>query len=204
MADPRLRADLLSRITAPDTWDAGLHAESDAGPIDVGLSVEPTALGVLIDAPGVGQLRVAFDVTEDGTTRLSRASRLLSDGREAPMIAVDEAKVLQLEGELERLRRTFQAVQTELGEQLGHLTTERDEARDRAAILSDERKELQSEVARLERELSAAVAAAQAEKDARLEALADRDRARTEVDLRAGELADARTGREAADSHAAE
>ncbi len=211
MADPRKRADVTSRIAAPDAWDAGLHAESDAGPIDVGLSVEPSAVGLIVDAPGIGQLKVAFDLAADGTTRLARASRRLADGRDAPLIAIDEAKVLQLEGELLRLKRTLDGVQKELGEQIGHLTTERDEARDRAAILSDERKEQREDLERSQRKLSEATAALQTEKESRLSALSDRDKARAELDrvreeLDAGsalvmkELSDARAGKEAAES----
>jgi chromosome segregation ATPase len=211
MADPRKRADVTSRIAAPDAWDAGLHAESDAGPIDVGLSVEPSAVGLIVDAPGIGQLKVAFDLAADGTTKLARASRRLADGRDAPLIAIDEAKVLQLEGELLRLKRTLDGVQKELGEQIGHLTTERDEARDRAAILSDERKEQREDLERSQRKLSEATAALQTEKESRLSALSDRDKARAELDrvreeLDAGsalvmkELSDARAGKEAAES----
>src|SRR5690349_18749968 len=121
MADSRKRADVSSRTTAPDAWDAGLHAESEAGPIDVGLSVEPSAVGVIVDAPGIGVLKLAFDLTPEGTTRLSRASRKLSDGRDAALVAIDESKVLQLEGALARLQKTHD-------ELTGTLTTERDEA----------------------------------------------------------------------------
>ncbi len=203
MLDSRNRAEVSSRITAPDAWDAGLHAESEAGPIDVGLCVEPRAVGLMIDAPGIGRLKVAFDVSADGTTRLSRATR------NATVIAVDEARVLQLEGELDRLRRTSTAVQSQLDAQVGHLTTERDEARDRAAILSEEGKELALVAREAEQGLSSASAALQVERDARLATLAEREKARAELDrfreeLEGGsatlarELAESRVARDAA------
>ena len=35
--------------------DAGVHLDTDAGPVDVGLAVSDTAVAVLIDAPGLGR-----------------------------------------------------------------------------------------------------------------------------------------------------
>ncbi|MDP2271073.1 MAG: hypothetical protein Q8K32_10110 [Archangium sp.] len=175
MADSRKRADVSSRTNAPDAWDAGLHAESEAGPIDVGLSVEPSALGLIIDAPGIGLLKLAFDVKPDGTTRLSRASRRLTDGRDASLVAIDESKVLQLEGALERLQKTHE-------ELTGTLLTERDEARDRAAVISEDRKDLKEELKSVRAQLSSLTADLQTEKDGRLMILAEREKARAELD----------------------
>ncbi len=104
MAESRTRADVSTRTNSADAWDAGLHAESEAGPIDVGLSVEPNAVGLIVEAPGIGLLKLAFDLKPDGTTRLSKASRRMSDGRDAALVAIDESKVLQLEGVVDRLR----------------------------------------------------------------------------------------------------
>ena len=82
MAGSPKRADVSSETGTPDAWDAGLHAESAAGPIDVGLSVEPSAVGLIIDAPGIGILKLAFDLHPDGSARLSRASRRLKRQRQ--------------------------------------------------------------------------------------------------------------------------
>ncbi len=175
MADSRKRADVSSRTTAPDTWDAGLHAESEAGPIDVGLSVEPSALGLIIDAPGIGLLKLAFDVKPDGTTRLSRASRRLTDGRDASLVAIDESKVLQLEGALARLQKAHE-------EMTGTLMTERDEARDRAAVISEDRNDLKVDREGLRAQLSSITADLQTEKEGRLVILAEREKARAELE----------------------
>ncbi len=190
MADSPHRASITSHTTAPDAWDAGVHAESDAGRIDVGLCVEPTALGLIVEAPGVGTLKVAFDVTPDGTTRLAKASRRLADGRDVGVIAVDEAQVLKLSGELERLRSTFHAVRHELEELNGTVTSERDEARQRAKILSDEKKALAREEERLTAEVSRLTAALEVEKAHALEALADREKARAALETARVEAAE--------------
>ena len=182
MSESRKRAAITSKTTAPDAWDAGLHGESDAGPIDVGLSIEPSAVGVIVDAPGVGLLKVAFDVDADGTTRLARASRRLSDGREAPLVVIDEQQVLRLEGELQRARAEFD-------QQLGQLTTERDEARDRAGIVSDERQKAAARRDELEARLRTVSAQLQGEKDAQLQLVNEREMLREELDAARAELA---------------
>ncbi len=174
MSESRRRADVSSRATAPDAWDAGLHAESEAGPIDVGLCVEPSAVGLIVDAPGIGQIKLAFDLQADGTTRLARASRRLSDGRDATLVAIDEAKVLQLEGALARLQKTHE-------ELTGTLVTERDEARDRAAVLSEDRKELAAELESVRQQLSSITADLTTEKEGRLDLLAEREKAREQL-----------------------
>ena len=189
MSESRKRADVSSRATAPDAWDAGLHAESEAGPIAVGLSVEPGAVGLIIDAPGIGLLKLAFDLQGDGTTRLSRASRRLSDGRDALLVAIDESKVLQLEGELNRLRKTHDEV-------AGTLTTERDEARDRAAIVSEDRTELSAELKATKAQVSSLTADLLSEKEQRLVNLAEREKAREELKGLSRELVAARAALE--------
>lgn len=184
MSDPRRRADFTSRVEAPDAWDAGLHAESDAGPIDVGLSIEPGAVGVLVEAPGVGRLSVAFDVAADGTTRLSTASRRNADGTDSPIVVIDESRVLQLEGEVQRA----QARLTELDERLGVAISERDEARDRAAILSDDKRSTAEARTRAEEELSSLTTALQLEKEHRLTVLNEREKLKAELDRTRDEL----------------
>ena len=52
------------RVRGPEL-DAGLHTETDAGPIDVGMALSSTSAGMVIDAPGLWLLRVAFEVGED-------------------------------------------------------------------------------------------------------------------------------------------
>lgn len=181
MAESRARGDATTRITAPDVWDAGLHAESEAGPIDVGLSVEPSAVGVIVDAPGIGVLKLAFDVAPDGSARLAQASRKLSDGREAPLSAVDEARVQQLEGQLQRALR-------EAEDERALLITERDEARDRAAVMKEEQEELRVERAQVERKLSEVTADLAMEREEKLIALGEREQAREAVEELRAEL----------------
>jgi chromosome segregation ATPase len=182
MADSRKRATVTSRASAPDAWEAGLHADSDAGSIDVGLSVGPSAVGVIIDAPGLGQLKLAFDVRADGTTRLARAHRRLRDGRDAVPVAVDEAKVLQLEGQLGRLQR-------QLEDERGVLVTERDEARDRADVMAEERDEVRRELGQAEAKLSEITAELANAREERLVARGQREQAREAVDELRAELA---------------
>jgi chromosome segregation ATPase len=175
MGETRSRAEVLTRTDTPEAWDAGLHAECDAGPIDVGLSVEPKALAVILEAPGVGLLKLAFDVATDGTTTLARASRTLSDGRNGALVAIDVKQVLHLEGELARARAHFE-------QKVGILTTERDEARDRAAILSDGREQLHQTLEAKLQELSSLKVLVQSERDGRLLCLGERERARAELE----------------------
>ena len=129
MAESRKQAEVSSKSATPDAWDAGLHAESAAGPIDVGLSVEPSAVGLIIDAPGIGLLKLAFDLHPDGSARLSRASRRLSDGRDAELVAIDEPKVQELQGALGRLQRAHE-------ELMGTLSAEREERASASPSLS--------------------------------------------------------------------
>ena len=95
---PKRKSDGASRVRGSDV-DAGLHAETDAGPIDVGLALSDTAAGVVIDAPGLGMLRVAFEVAADGSIGLTALSRKTSaaDLFVAPLLTVDKSQVAQLE-----------------------------------------------------------------------------------------------------------
>ncbi|MEW6434656.1 MAG: hypothetical protein AB1730_24420 [Myxococcota bacterium] len=197
MSDPSPRAHITSRARAADSWDAGLHAESDVGPIDVGLSVEPTALGLVLDAPHVGQVRLALDVDAQGVTRLSALSRRLDDGTPGVLQVADATT----SRELARLRARVQ----ELEDRSGLLESERDEARARAALVMEERRELERRVLELKANLSARREAVQQslqettaqleiEKSGRLEALAERERLRDELEALRAQLADAETG----------
>ena len=84
------------------TWHRGLHADSEEGPIDVGVAVTPEAMGVAIDAPLLGHLRAAFTVLRDGTTRLTALSRANAAGIETPIIGIsDEGQLAELASQLE-------------------------------------------------------------------------------------------------------
>jgi chromosome segregation ATPase len=173
MADAPHHATVTSRTTSPEEWDAGVHADSDAGPIDIGLSVEPTALGVVVEAPGVGLLKVAFDVTGDGTTKLARASRRLADGRDVPLVAVDEGERLRLEGELARLREQAAATQRDLEILSAATAGERDEARARAAELETALQAAEAQLAELRSRAVAEAADARANASTLEEQLVD-------------------------------
>ena len=102
------RADVTSRTRGEDTFEAGVHADAEVGAIDVGLAVQKDAIGIVIDAPVVGQLKVALEVAPDGTTRLASMQRRLIDGTEAkvpPLVVIDETRIVQLEGQLEQQKQ---------------------------------------------------------------------------------------------------
>ena len=79
-----------SRVRGPDV-DAGLHAETGAGPVDVGLALSDTAAGMVVDAPGLGIVRVAFEVGEEGTIKRTALSRktTASDLFVAPIVVLE-------------------------------------------------------------------------------------------------------------------
>src|SRR3954465_15300925 len=82
--------------------DAGLHTETDAGPIDVGMALSSSSAGMVIDAPGLGMLRVAFEVGDDGSVKLTALSRK-SKGADlfgAPLLVMDKARVEVLEAQV--------------------------------------------------------------------------------------------------------
>src|SRR4051812_29553271 len=82
-------------------YESGLHGDFEVGPIDVGLAVSTEAMGVAIDAPLLGQLRAAFTVLSDGTTRLTALSRHTAQGVETPVLGLtDEAQLLELSTDL--------------------------------------------------------------------------------------------------------
>lgn len=181
MAETRHRAEVTSRSRPDQSWDAGLHAESDQGPIDVGVSIESSALGLVVEAPGLGVLRLSFDVAPDGAAKLATASRTLDDGRKVAVIAVDETKVLQL-----------QAANSRLDEQVALVVSERDEARHRAAALMEEKRAIEGHLETLEAdhgvERERLTTTLQIERDQRLVALGEREKARAELERLRGEL----------------
>jgi chromosome segregation ATPase len=197
-----LPAELTTRPGEEGTLEAGLHAESEQGPIDVGLSLEAEALGVVVEAPGVGRLKVAFELNDDGQARLVLASRRLADGRDLAVV-IDETRTTRLEGQLLGLEA-----------ELAHLATERDEALARASALAEHQVALEGRSAAAEgawqderRELLGRL---EAERDQRLLAVGEREKARAELErareeVDAGsatlmrELAGARAGRDVAE-----
>jgi chemotaxis protein MotB len=111
---PKRRGDGASRVRGSDV-DAGLHTETDAGPIDVGLALSDTAAGVVVDAPGLGLLRVAFETANDGSIRLTALSRKSNAAElyEAPTLVVDKARVDQLEAQVASLEVELEAALAE-------------------------------------------------------------------------------------------
>src|SRR5437868_5215747 len=94
------------------TLETGLHGETEHGPIDLGLIITPDGLGVAIDAPLLGQLRVAFDVGAGGDTKLTSLSR---EGR--PVLGLtDVARTVDLEAQLQSRTSELQAVEERLAE----------------------------------------------------------------------------------------
>jgi myosin protein heavy chain len=88
--------------SGPQRYEGGLHADSEAGPIDVGLAVTPDAMGLTIDAPLIGQLWAAFSVLRDGTTRLTALSRRTTEGIETPITGLtDESGLARLHAQLD-------------------------------------------------------------------------------------------------------
>ncbi len=78
-------------------YESGIHSDTEAGAIDVGLVVTEAGLGVAIDAPVIGQLRASFDLLDGGATKLTSLSR---EG--VPVLGLtDHARIVELETELE-------------------------------------------------------------------------------------------------------
>jgi chromosome segregation ATPase len=154
---------------------------------------------VVIDAPVVGQLRVAFEMAGDGATRVTSLARRSVDGVDVAVVVVDEKKAHSLEAEFAALQTTHDDLQRSAATAAANLVSERDEARDRAAAMSEdltrsreraqqEREEAAADIARLEGEAASARAATQVEKDSRLTLLGEREKARAELDRLRGEL----------------
>ncbi len=192
--DKGLRAAVKSRRAGVGGYDVGLHAQDELGTFDVGLAIEGVpgageSLGFFVQAPRVGSLRVAFAVTAEGVTRLAALERRDEDGVPLPtagMIAIDEGRTLRLEAQVARYELAIAFVESE-----------RNEARDRAAALGDEKKELKEnfkdELADLDQarrealeELAIARSELAREKEQRAEALAGRETAREQL-TQAGE-----------------
>lgn len=93
-------------------YETGIHSETEAGAIDVGLFADDEGLGVAIDAPVIGRLRAAFDVLEDGSTKLTSLSR---EG--VPVLGLtDHARVAELEAQLERSGAAVATAQARIAE----------------------------------------------------------------------------------------
>lgn len=89
------------------SYESGVHGETDHGAIDLGLTVTDDGLGVALDAPGIGQLRVAFDLLKDGTTKLTSLSR---EG--LPVLGLtDHARLAELEAQLDATRAALAAAE---------------------------------------------------------------------------------------------
>lgn len=154
------KAEIATEVTAEDEWAVGLHGESSIGQVALGLCLEHDAIGMVLKAPGVGTLNLAFDIEADGITRLSTAKRRLSDGQDAVLLTLDHSRALGLERELDRLIRTNRALEAENQAQSSAHAKADDESQSRAAglfahirRLEDERAQLQSEVEALKTSL---------------------------------------------------
>lgn len=175
------RANITTRVREGASWDAGVHADMERGSIDLGLVVEPESVGVVLDAPQVGVLRLALEVMTDGATRLASASRTLADGRVTTLAVADEAKVKGLEArliELEGANATLARARDQSAAELHQARTETTEV---SGTLEALRGALDAERARW-------ASTVKAETDARLVALGEREKARAELERVRGEL----------------
>lgn len=187
MAAPRHRAEIMSHAAAPDAWEAGIHAESEVGPIEVGLAVEPAAVGLVVEAPGVGRVQLALEVGPDGATRLSAVSRQGLDGEAQAVLGEDAGRALLLEGELARAQGAHAATTARLAEVQATL----EEAWSRGAALDDALAAATLRAGELEVALAAsdAQAAAQAaELELATQRLAEYEGALAERDARLAQL----------------
>ena len=131
----------------------GAHADSEAGPIDVGLAITSEAMGLTVDAPQLGQLRAAFAVLRDGTTRLTALSRRTAEGIDTPILGLnDESRLARLhfeldarEGELRAIEARAQTLEEALAEE-----------RKQSSATQDELKQTQSSLQTTEQRRSAA------------------------------------------------
>jgi chromosome segregation ATPase len=215
-----LRAEIITRALADHAFDAGIHAEADIGTIDLGLAVEPTAIGVILAAPLIGQLKVAFEIEANGTTHLTVVERSDIDGRPMsvpPRVVVDETEVRTLTAELERERTKLTHTASTFQERLAQLEREHHATREQVVSQTSHihalTEALQAErqaVLRLEAERNTAQASFDVEKEGRLAALGERERARAELDrfreeqdagtaVLMREVAEARAARDAAE-----
>jgi len=176
------RSGVSSRSRGPETFETGLHADADFGAIDVGLAVDGGTFGVVIDAPVVGQLRVAFEVAADGITRLSSLARRNAEGLEMQVVVVDETKTRALEAELASLRQSYQAMQSHSSDAHQQLGADRDEALARIASLTAELEQERSTLAEARSQAEEALNLAKSEAEA------ERARVIGETEARALEL----------------
>lgn len=167
---------------APEAWDLGLHAQSEVGPVEVGLAIDGPlaagqALGVVVQAPQVGRLEASFAIDPDGTTRLIALERVGEDGTPLPatVVAIDEGKTLRLEAALARAQLQTERVLRERAEGFAELTTARDEARDRAAALKDEAAAAAAQAQEREQEFHATRMELQQERERWVKGLGERE-----------------------------
>ena len=87
-------------------YESGVHTETEAGAIDLGVFVTEAGLGFALDAPVIGELRASFDVLADGSTKLTALSR-----QGVPVLGLtNQARIVELETELEaRMRELAKA-----------------------------------------------------------------------------------------------
>lgn len=177
MTTAPVRSGVSSRSRGPQTFETGLHADADFGTIDVGLAVDAGTFGVVIDAPVVGRLRAAFEVSADGSTRLSSLARRTTEGIDVKVSLFDESKTEALEAELQQTRDAY-----------AQLSADND---DHSQILQQTGNELaatRAELERLEASLNDALNTVALEREARLALLGEREEARAEIELVRGEL----------------
>jgi chromosome segregation ATPase len=156
--------------------------------VDVGLSVEPDRehkhIGLTVHAQELGVLKLAVELPRSGPPRLTALERL-HGGRAQPATVAAEVRVLELEAEVARAELALVRFEMHAADKLAEAITARDEARDRAAAYADQVKALTTTSADteadLERQLRDARAALQLEREGRLSALSDRERARAEL-----------------------
>jgi|CXWL01.1.fsa_nt_gi chromosome segregation ATPase len=136
-------AQVTTQISEKDGYDIGLHAESEAGDLEVGVALTPQgALGVMLNAPQVGRLMAAFALDDRGATHLVQLSRTGADGQTTPVI-VDADRSQFLEAELQNAHKQWQTAQA----RLEVLTSQVDEARARAAALQEDAQAYQTALA---------------------------------------------------------
>jgi chromosome segregation ATPase len=153
------RAGVTSRRSGSG-YDVGLRGQDALGTFEVGLAVDgiPGAgesLGLYVQAPRVGRLRVALSVTPEGVTRLAALDRRDDDGTPLPtagMVAVDEGRTLRLQAQVKRYETALAEVEAEraqLARRAAALELERDEVLQRASALEAERDEVSQRAAAL-------------------------------------------------------
>lgn len=181
---------------SPRGFEAAMAGNTDSGRVDMAVSLDaiqgqaPMA-GLWVQAPGLGALQFCVSLDEAGTARVVRVRRLNEEGHVLSDVSPshEQAAVSRLETELARERLQVSLAQREAAEIAADLTAERDEARDRAAALTDDLGALQADfearLADADRvqenhavELAALRASLAAEKESHAGLLADREKDR--------------------------